>query len=98
MKNEKVSQLTKELYWIKRRITHYNNVLSDLKYKLYLKRQKLNGANWWSDQYSCDMYNADITHIKNQIQSVRLELAKEDTKAKEYKLKIKMYNKEKYCV
>ena len=40
MKNEKVSQLAKELYWIKRRITYYNNVLSELKYKLYLKKNK----------------------------------------------------------
>lgn len=98
MKNEKVSQLAKELYWIKRRVTDYNNILSDLKYKLYLKKQKLNAADWWCDQYSCDMYDADIAYLKNQIQSVRLELAKEDAKAKEYKLKIKLYNRTKYCV
>lgn len=98
MKNEKVSQLAKELYWIKLRVSSYNNELSELKYKLYLKRQKLNSCDWWYDQYSYDMYDADIAYIKNQIQSVRLELAKEDAKAKEYKLKIKMYNRQKYCI
>ena len=98
MKNEKVSQLAKELYWIKQRITDYNNVLSDLKYKLYLKNQKINGIDWWYDEYGYEMCDADICYLKNQIQSVRLELAKEDAKAKEHKLKIKLYNRQKYCV
>lgn len=98
MKNEKVSQLAQELYWIKQRVTNYNNELSDLKYKLYLKGQKLNSCDWWGDQYSYDMHDTDIIYLKNQIKSVRLELAKEDAKAKAHKLKIKLYNRSKYCV
>ena len=98
MKNEKVSQLSKELYWTKLRVTGLNNELSELKYKLYLKRQKLNSCDWWYGTYSYDMCEADIVYIKDQIKSVRLELAKEDAKAKEYKLKMKLYNRPKYCL
>lgn len=97
MKNERVSQLAKELNWIKRRVTHYNNVLSELKYKLYLKRQKLNGIDWWYNEYGYDMCDTDIAHIKNQIQSIRLELAKEDAKAKQHKREIKFWNREQFC-
>ena len=96
MKNEKVSNLAKELYWIKKRVANYNYELSDLKYKLYLKRQKINGDDYWYDMY--DMYNTDIIYLQNQILSVRLKLAKEDAKAKEYKLKMKLYNRQKFCL
>ena len=97
MKNEKVSELAKELYWIKLRVTSYNNELTELKYKLYFKKRNLKGSDWWYGMYDYDMYNADITYLKNQIQSIRLKLAKEDAKAKEYKLKMKIYNRPKYC-
>ena len=98
MKNEKVSQLAQELYWIKKRVTDYNYELSELKYKLYLKRQQLNGSDWWYGMYNYDMCEADIRYIKDQIQSIRLKLTKEDAKAKEYKSKMKIYNRPKYCV